>query len=130
MTEPPPAGFPTTRWSRGACAGNLDGSPAHEALGEFCRAYWFPVYAYIRRKGHDPDRAADLAQDYFARLLEKGTLAAADPGKGRFRAFLMADLAFFLGDVRDRDAALKRGGRVRFLPWIWRDATSRSPSNR
>jgi len=117
MTEPSsPAGFPTTRWSRIACAGELAGTGAREALAELCQAYWFPVYAYIRRKGHDPDRSADLAQDYFARLLEKGTLAAADPRKGRFRAFLLADLAFFLADVHDRDAALKRGGGVRIMP--------------
>jgi DNA-directed RNA polymerase specialized sigma24 family protein len=117
MAAPPsPAGFPTTRWSRVACAGNPDGAQAHDALAELCRAYWFPVYAYIRRKGNDPDRSADLTQDYFVRLLEKGTFAAADPGKGRFRAFLLADLAFFLADVRDRDAALKRGGGVRVVP--------------
>ena len=117
MTEPrPPSGFPTTRWSRVGRAGAPSDSEAREALTELCRAYWFPVYAYIRRKGHDADRAADLAQDYFARLIEKGTLAAADPVKGRFRAFLLADLAYFLADARDREAALKRGGGVRFVP--------------
>jgi RNA polymerase sigma-70 factor (ECF subfamily) len=114
--SPSPGGFPTTRWSRVVQAGGPEGPQAQEALADFCRAYWFPVYAYIRHRGHDEDRAADLAQDYFARLIEKGTLAAADPGKGRFRAFLLADLAFFLADARDRQAALKRGGGVRFVP--------------
>jgi RNA polymerase sigma factor (sigma-70 family) len=112
----PPAGFPTTRWSRFARPGDPDDPQAREALADFCRAYWFPVYAYIRRKAHDADRAADLAQDYFARLIEKRTLAAAEPGKGRFRAFLLADVAFFLADARDRQAARKRGGAVRFVP--------------
>jgi RNA polymerase sigma-70 factor (ECF subfamily) len=87
-----------------------DSSEAREALHELCRIYWFPVYAYIRRKGHDPEHAADLAQDYFTRLLEKGTLAAANPLKGRFRAFLLTDCAFFLADRRDYEAAQKRGG--------------------
>ncbi len=111
MTDSPsPARFPTTQWSRVACAAEPDGSHARLALGELCRIYWFPVYAYIRRKGYDPERAADLAQDYFTRLVEKGTLAAADPFKGRFRTFLLTDCAFFLADQRDRDAAQKRGG--------------------
>src|SRR4051794_28181431 len=116
MDESSPARLPTTRWSRVAAACGPDGPGSRRALAEFCRAYWLPVYAYIRRRGRDPDRAADLAQDYFARLIEKGTLAAADPGKGRFRAFLLADLAFFLADSHDRDVALKRGGGVRFIP--------------
>jgi DNA-directed RNA polymerase specialized sigma24 family protein len=117
MPEPrQPSGFPTTRWSRVGRAGDPSDSRAREALTELCRSYWFPVYAYIRRKGHDPDRAADLTQGFFARLIEKGTLAAADPVKGRFRAFLLADCAFFLADARDREAALKRGGGVRFVP--------------
>lgn len=109
-------GFPTTRWSQIQKAGDPVDSEAREALTELCRGYWFPIYAYIRRKGHDADRAADLAQDFFTRLIEKGTLAAADPSKGRFRAFLLADCAFFLADARDREAALKRGGGIRFVP--------------
>jgi DNA-directed RNA polymerase specialized sigma24 family protein len=117
MAEPHKAtGFPTTCWSRVRHASDPRSEEAREALTELCLAYWFPVYAYIRRKGHDADRAADLAQDYFVRLLEKGTLAAANPVKGRFRAFLLADCAYFLADARDHDAALKRGGGVRFLP--------------
>jgi RNA polymerase sigma-70 factor (ECF subfamily) len=95
MNDPlTPARFPTTHWSRVARAGIPDGGQGGEALADFCRAYWLPVYAYIRRKGNDQDRAAHLAQQYFARLIEKGTLAAAAPGKGRFRALLMADLVF------------------------------------
>lgn len=108
--------FPTTRWSRVIAAGDRAAPEAHDALAELCTAYWFPVYAFIRRKGNDAESSLDLAQGYFARLLESRALAAADPGKGRFRAFLRADVAFFLADVRDRDAALKRGGGIRFVP--------------
>jgi DNA-directed RNA polymerase specialized sigma24 family protein len=116
------ARFPTTLWSRVVAAARRDAPGDCDALAELCAAYWFPVYAFIRRKGSDPESALDLAQDYFTRLLEKRTIAAADPTKGRFRAFLRADIAFFLADSRDRDAALKRGGGVRFVPL---DAESR-----
>jgi RNA polymerase sigma-70 factor (ECF subfamily) len=106
----PDAAFPTTRWSRVARAGGPPTPEGRAALAELCRAYWYPIYALIRRKGHGPDAALDLTQDYFARLLEKGTVAAADPLRGRFRSFLLADCSFFLADRRDRDRALKRGG--------------------
>ncbi len=111
MTKQSPAApFPTTHWICVARAGAPASSKARAALAELCGAYWYPIYAFIRRKGHGPDRALDLTQDYFARLLEKGTVAAADPAKGRFRSFLLADCSFFLADCGDRDRALKRGG--------------------
>src|SRR5262249_53217423 len=81
--------------------------------------------AFIRRKGHGPDEALDLTQEYFARLLEKGTVAAADPGKGRFRSFLLADCTHFLAHRRERDRALKRGGGVPPLSIHARDAEGR-----
>jgi len=93
----PPADFPTTHWGRVARAGDPD------ALAELCEAYWYPIYALIRRKGHLPDQALDLTQDYFARLIEKGTISAADPTRGRFRAFLRADYTYFLADRLDHD---------------------------
>jgi RNA polymerase sigma-70 factor (ECF subfamily) len=68
------------------------------------------LYVFIRRKGYDAESARDLTQSYFVRLLEKGVLGAADPKKGRFRAFLRTDCGFFLGGERDRENALKRGG--------------------
>ena len=88
---PSAARFPTTHWSRVARAGGAPTPEARAALAELFGAYWYPIYALIRRKGHDADVALDLTQDYFARLLEKGTVAAADPVKGRFRSFLVAD---------------------------------------
>ena len=126
MTQlPSPARFPTTHWSRIAHAGDPDDPEARAAMAELCGAYWYPIYALIRRKGHDPDAALDLTQDYFARLLEKGTVAAADPDKGRFRSFLLADCSFFLADRRDRDRALKRGGGRPVFSIDARDAEGR-----
>ena len=106
----PEARFPTTCWSRVARAADPVNPEARAALAELCASYWYPIYALVRRKGHGPDDALDLTQEYFARLLEKGVLAAADPGKGRFRAFLRTDCGFFLADARDRRGRLKRGG--------------------
>jgi DNA-directed RNA polymerase specialized sigma24 family protein len=123
ITDSPSSGrFPTTLWSRVACAAELDGSQARVALGELCRIYWYPIYAFIRRKGHDPERALDLTQDYFARLLEKRTFAAADPFRGRFRTFLLTDCTFFLADQRDHGAAHKRGGGRAIISIDARDA--------
>ena len=74
-----------------------------------------PIYAFIRRKGNGPEQALDLTQGYFARLLERGTVAAADPARGRFRSFLLADCRHFLAHERERDAAARRGGRIALL---------------
>ena len=110
---PSKAPFPTTRWSRVAAAGDPAAPEARSALAEFCEAYWYPIYAFIRHRGHDQADAYDLTQAFFARLLEKGTVAGADPARGRFRAFLLADCRFFLADARDRAEARKRGGCMR-----------------
>src|SRR5206468_1414807 len=117
--------FPTTRWSRVVAAGDPAEPDSRAALAELCAAYWYPIYALIRRLGHPAEEARDLAQDYFARLLEKGTLAAADRNRGRFRAFLKADCGFFLADRRDRDAALKRGGGRAAISFDALDAEAR-----
>jgi RNA polymerase sigma-70 factor (ECF subfamily) len=87
---------------------------SREALAELCEAYWHPVYAFIRRKGNDPDRAADLTQGFFTVLIETGALTAVTPEKGKFRSFLMAACTHFLSNQRVHDRALKRGGG-RFL---------------
>src|SRR5271166_2724955 len=105
-----PAQFPTTCWSRVVAAGDRAAPGALEALAGLCAAYWYPLYAFIRRKGRGPEEALDLTQDYFTRLLERGTVAAADAGKGRFRSFLLADCTRFLADRHERDRAAKRGG--------------------
>jgi len=118
-------GFPTTRWSRVARAGDPGGADARKALAELCAAYWYPIYALVRRLGHGEADALDLTQQYFARLLEKPVLAAADQTRGRFRAFLRADCGFFLNGCRDRDQAQKRGGGRRSLSIDARDAEGR-----
>ena len=101
--------FPPTQWSLVVDAGGPVSSQARAALGTLCAAYWYPIYAFIRRKGHDPDEAGELTQAYFARLLEKGVIARADRSKGRFRSFLQTDCQHFLIDQHRRQAA---GGPV------------------
>jgi RNA polymerase sigma-70 factor (ECF subfamily) len=123
--DPSAARFPTTCWSRVAAAAGRDTPEAREALAGLCAAYWYPLYAFIRRQGFDPERALDLTQDYFARLLERGTVAAADPTRGRFRSFLLADCTRFLADCRGRDRAAKRGGGAAPLSIDARDAEGR-----
>ena len=117
-----PAGFPTTHWGRVVAAGDAAEPGAGEALAELCAAYWFPLYAYIRRKGNGPEQSLDLTQGYFARLLERGTVASADPARGRFRSFLLADCRHFLAHERERDNAARRGGRLAVLSIDARDA--------
>jgi RNA polymerase sigma-70 factor (ECF subfamily) len=89
-----------------------DSGPAksRQALEQLCQAYWQPVYAFIRRKGNDPDRSADLTQDFFALLIEPGALAAVTEAKGKFRSYLMAACIHFLSNRRVYERALKRGG--------------------
>src|SRR5262249_56024993 len=80
------------------------------ALGSLCENYWYPLYAYLRRRGYPADQAQDLTQEFFIRVLEGRYLDRADPEKGRFRAFLLTSLKFFVADEEDRNRALKRGG--------------------
>jgi RNA polymerase sigma-70 factor (ECF subfamily) len=106
------AAFPTTRWSQVVAAGDGAGTAAREALADLCSAYWYPLYAFVRRKGHPPEEAADFVQGTFLNLLDRDGLAAVAPERGRFRSFLMAACSHHLADCRDRDRALKRGGGV------------------
>jgi RNA polymerase sigma-70 factor (ECF subfamily) len=102
--------FVTTRWSL-VCAATEAGAPGQAgALEELCRAYWLPLYAFVRRSGYAPEDARDLTQAFFARLIERDTLARARAERGRFRTFLLAVLRHFLADQHDRTSALKRGG--------------------
>ncbi len=102
--------FPSTIWMRIEQAKEPTTPQSREALAELCEAYWHPVYAFIRRKGNDPDRAADLTQGFFTALLETGALSAVTPEKGRFRSFLMAACTHFLCNQKVHERALKRGG--------------------
>ncbi len=102
--------FPTTHWSRVILAGDPSEPLAQGSLDELCKAYWYPIYTFIRRRGHDAEQARDLTQDFFARALEKGLFAQADPARGRFRTFLRTVCSHFLANRHDWDHALKRGG--------------------
>ncbi len=105
-----PNRFDTTRWSMVLAARDGSDETARRALSSLCEAYWVPIYAYVRRRGHGPDDAADLTQGYFALLLEKNFLADVRPELGRFRSFLLKSVQHFLSNERDRATALKRGG--------------------
>jgi RNA polymerase sigma factor (sigma-70 family) len=120
-----PGRFPTTHWSRVVAAGELDTPQAREALAALCNAYWYPLYAYVRRRGHSAEQAQDLTQDFFAYVLERELLAKADRDRGRFRSFLRAVFARHLADQFDRATAQKRGGGRPALSIDARDAEGR-----
>ena len=105
--------FHTTRWSVVLAAGHKSSPAANAALAELYERYWFPIYAYIRRRVNDPHEAEDLTQDFLCRLNEKNVWAAADPARGRFRSFLLTAARNFLASEWKRAGAQKRGGGLR-----------------
>jgi RNA polymerase sigma factor (sigma-70 family) len=107
---PRPAAFVTTHWSLVLTAGRNDTTRAQNALAKLCQTYWYPLYAYVRRRGHPAADAQDLTQEFFARLLEKNWVGAADRQKGKFRTFLLSAMNHFLADAWDKARAQKRGG--------------------
>ena len=111
-----PALFVTTHWSVVLAAKDKSSPDSAAALEALCRAYWYPLYAFVRRQGHAACDAQDLTQEFFARLLAKDYLAAAAPEKGRFRTFLRVALKRFLANEWDRARRLKRGGGQAPLP--------------
>jgi RNA polymerase sigma-70 factor (ECF subfamily) len=102
--------FPTTRWTLVIAAADSRRTEARSALVSLCEGYWYPLYAYVRRRGYPVDQAQDLTQEFFIRVMEGRYLDRADPDKGRFRAFILTSLKFFLADEADRSRAQKRGG--------------------
>ena len=105
--------FATTQWTMVLNAGRSDSTSARNALAQLCQTYWYPLYAYVRRRGASPEDAEDLTQGFFARLLELDSLADVRREKGKFRSFLLASLNHYLSDEWDRERAQKRGkGRV------------------
>ena len=107
--------FETTRWSVVRAAGSSQPSQARQALEALCSTYWYPIYAYIRRRGNSAEDAKDLTQEFFARFLANDDLKDVDPSKGKFRSFLLACVNHFLSNERDRKMTVKRGGAVVFL---------------
>ena len=102
--------FRTTHWSAVLAASQGQMPGAEEALGQLCTQYWYPLYAYIRRRGYGPHDAEDLTQEFFAQLLEKQFLEGITQEGGKFRSFLLTALKRFLGHARERANAQKRGG--------------------
>ena len=106
--------FATTNWSLILRAAD-DDTAAGLAMALLCEAYWYPVYAFVRRQGYSATDAEDLTQGYFARFLEKGFIREVRPEHGRFRAFLLVSVRNFLHNARDHERALKRGGGRRLV---------------
>jgi RNA polymerase sigma factor (sigma-70 family) len=102
--------FVTTQWTVVLSAARNDTPRARAALESLCQTYWHPLYAYVRRRGHSPEDAQDLTQEFFARILERNAVATVSRDKGRFRSFLLASLNHFLADEWDKSRAQKRGG--------------------
>jgi RNA polymerase sigma-70 factor (ECF subfamily) len=117
--------FATTHWSVVLAAGQRDAPQVADALEQLCRAYWLPLYAYVRRRGYGHDDAQDLTQEFFARLLAKEWLSAVDPHRGRFRTFLLAALNHFLTNEWHRARCQKRGGARETISWDGHSAEDR-----
>ena len=129
MTDPSaPRGFATTRWSVVLAAGGPAGTGARAALETLCRTYWYPLYVYARRRGQSRHDAEDLVQGFFALLLERGSVASADPQRGRFRTFLLTAFQRCAADEHDRRSAAKRGGGAPLLSLDFDDGESRFAS--
>ena len=102
--------FATTHWSVVLNAGDSVSPQAGAALNDLCKSYWYPLYAYVRRRGDSPETAKDLTQEFFAQLLAKRLLAGVDPNKGRFRSWLLGVMNHFLAHEWSKVTAQKRGG--------------------
>jgi RNA polymerase sigma factor (sigma-70 family) len=117
--------FATTHWTVVLAAGKRHTPQSDGALEELCRTYWFPLYAYVRRRGHTKEDAEDFVQEFFARFLEKNYLAGLSAERGRFRAFLLAVLKHFLANEWDKSQAQKRGGGAAHLSLDWQTADTK-----
>jgi RNA polymerase sigma factor (sigma-70 family) len=124
-----PRAFPPTRWSLVFAARQHRSPASAEALETVCRAYWYPLYAYVRRCGHSPHDAQDITQEFFRQLLEKRWLDQADREKGRLRTFLITVLKHFMAREWRRQSAQKRGGGKETIPMDTEFAESRYAAN-
>ena len=125
MRPPVGAAFRTTSWTMVCTAGHQSHPGAQRALAEVCSQYWYPLYAFVRRKGHSPEEAQDLTQGFFFVLLQKNYLQSADRDRGRFRTFLLAAIENYLRNEWAKQQTLKRGGAVQFVSWQTDEAESR-----
>jgi RNA polymerase sigma factor (sigma-70 family) len=102
--------FKTTHWNLVVSSRRSDVALREQSLSELCRIYWYPLFAYLRRKGNSPDAAADFVQGFFLQLIDKSFLDAVEPEKGRFRWFLMSAVNRYVAKQHRQDRAIKRGG--------------------
>lgn len=107
--------FATTHWSVVVQASDSQSPESTRAMERLCRTYWYPLYVFVRRKGHGHEDASDLTQAFFARFLEKRFLRSVDANLGKFRTFLLASVTHFLANEWDKSQAQRRGGGVRML---------------
>jgi len=121
----PQHAFVTTHWSVVQTAGKEDTTRARAALEKLCQTYWYPLYAYVRRRGYSPEDAKDLTQGFFLRLLEQRSLANANPNLGRFRSFLLGALNHFLITEWKKSQSQRRGGGRQILSLDWAAAERR-----
>jgi len=123
----PARAFATTQWSLVVAAQPDEASKtsARKALETLCRAYWYPLYAFVRYRGYSSDDAQDLTQAFFVRIIEAGGFAAADPERGRFRSYLLGALKHFLANEWHRLKRQKRGGELQFVEWDALDPEAR-----
>jgi RNA polymerase sigma-70 factor (ECF subfamily) len=117
--------FTTTHWSVVLEACQVESPQGADALEQLCRTYWYPLYAFVRRKGYSPADAQDLTQDFFARLLEKKYIALADRSRGRFRTFLLTSLQHFLANEWAKAKTERRGGGHQIISWEEDEAEER-----
>ncbi len=117
--------FATTHWSVVLAAKDQKSPAAAAALEQLCRTYWYPLYAYVRRRGYGHEDAEDYTQGLLAQLLERHSFARADRAKGRFRSFLLGAMDYFLADELAKVHAKKRGGGLRLVPLDGQSAQER-----
>lgn len=117
--------FRTTHWSVVVSSREEDSAIRQSSLGELCESYWYPLFVYLRRKGHGPEESADYVQGFFAELIDKHFLETVSPDKGRFRWFLMSAIKRFVGKQIEKSTAQKRGGSRKILSLDIDDAEQR-----
>src|ERR1700739_3213760 len=115
----------TTRWSAVLLSAQSQAPGADHAREEFCRLYWYPLYAFIRRRGYNADDARDLTQGFFLFLFDHKTLQRATPTRGKFRSFLLSSLKNYLSGAYHRENAIKRGGKIDFVSVDFGDGEDR-----
>jgi RNA polymerase sigma factor (sigma-70 family) len=117
--------FMTTRWSAVLLSAQSQAPGSDKARDEFCQFYWYPLYAFIRRRGYNADDARDLTQGFFLFILGRKALQRATPEKGKFRSFLLGSLKNYLSNEYQRENAIKRGGKIDFVPVDFSDGEDR-----